>query len=321
MEKYPLKLTYIAKNAIWGGKKLMNEWGKQSSDDAIAETWELSVRDREMAIILNGEAKDMTLREYIAACGADCVCPDYTLDKPFPLLIKFIDAADRLSVQVHPDDTYARDVEGDVGKTEMWYIVDAEEGAEIVCGLADGVSEADFAAAVKEGRTADVLKHVPVKKGDFFFIPAGQVHAIGAGILIAEIQQNSDLTYRVYDYDRVGADSQKRPLHVEKALDVTRVWNDSDCNAVAFSRGNECSDGVLLANSKYFSVVKKTVRSRSLATVTKKSFCHLLCIEGNGTLAFGNDSLDISRGDSFFLPAGMGEYSLDGDLTVICSEI
>lgn len=321
MKRYPIKLTYISKNAIWGGKKLMNEWGKQSADDAIAETWELSVRDKEMATVASGEAKGMTLRDYIAACGADCVSPNYTLDKPFPLLVKFIDAADRLSVQVHPDDIYAHDVESDVGKTEMWYIVDADEGAEIICGLADGASEDDFAVAVKEGRTADVLRRVPVKKGDFFFIPAGQVHAIGAGILIAEIQQNSDLTYRVYDYDRVGADGKKRPLHVEKALDVTRVWSDTDCDAVAFSRGKECVDGQLLANSKYFSVVKKIVSSRLSATVTQKSFCHLLCIDGEGTLSFNDEQLNITRGDSFFLPAGMGDYSIDGNLTVICSEV
>ena len=206
-------------------------------------------------------------------------------------------------------------------RSEMWYIVDAEDGAQIICGLADGVFEADFAVAVMEGGTADVLKKVPVKKGDFFFIPAGQVHAIGAGILIAEIQQNSDLTYRVYDYDRVGADGKKRPLHVEKALDVTRVWSDSDCDAVAFSRGKESADGILLANSKYFSVVKKIVRSRTLDTVTEKSFCHLLCIEGEGTLSFGEERFSIARGDSFFLPAGMGDYSLDGNFTVICSEI
>lgn len=321
MKRYPVKLTYIAKNAIWGGKRLMNEWGKQSDDDAIAETWELSVREKEMATVLNGSAAGMTMRAYIEACGADCVSPEYSLDKPFPLLVKFIDAADRLSVQVHPDDNYAREVENDLGKTEMWYIVDAEAGSEIVCGLADGVSEKDFADAVKDGRTSDVLGRVPVKKGDSFFIPAGQVHAIGAGILIAEIQQNSDLTYRVYDYDRIGADGKKRPLHVEKALDVTRVWSEVDCDKVAFLRGKLCDGGELLANGQYFSVIKREISSRTSLTVGAESFCHILCIEGSGAIGFEGENYEISRGDSFFLPANMGDYTVDGNLTVICSGI
>ena len=321
MKRYPLKLSYIAKNAIWGGKKLMNEWGKQSTDDAIAETWELSVREREMATVLNGEYMGMTLGNYIAESGADCVSPDHSLDKPFPLLVKCIDAADRLSVQVHPDDDYASKVENDLGKTEMWYIVDAEEGAEIVCGLADGVNEQDFANAVKKGRTAEALGRIPVKAGDSFFIPAGQVHAIGAGILIAEIQQNSDLTYRVYDYDRIGADGKKRPLHVEKALAVTRVWNDTDRDAVAFSRGHESNGGTLLANGKYFSVVKREISTRVDLTVSEKSFCHILCIAGSGAIEFENEIYPVNRGDSFFLPANMGKFAIIGELTVICSEV
>lgn len=318
---YPLKLSYIAKNALWGGKKLLNEWNKQTDDETIAETWELSVRDNEMATIQNGEAAGMTLKEYISVCGAQCVSSSYALNTPFPLLVKFIDANDRLSVQVHPDDIYAKDVENDVGKTEMWYIADAEPNANIICGLRDGVSVDDFKKAVIDGKTSDVLRTVPVKKGDSFFIPSGLVHAIGAGVLIAEIQQNSDLTYRVFDYDRIGADGKKRPLHVEKALAVTRAWSDAERDSVAFERGKTSSDGELLANSKYFSVVKKNISSSSTLTVSKDSFVHLLCVGGNGSVISNGTVYPITRGDSYFLPANLGEVTLSGDLELIISRI
>lgn len=321
MKRYPLKLTYIAKSAIWGGSRLALEWGKQGDGDNIAETWELSVREKEMAYIENGEAEGLSLRDYIRAAGADCVANDYSLDKPFPLLVKFIDAADRLSVQVHPDDAYAGERENDVGKTEMWYIVDADEGARIVCGLKDGVSESDFAQAVREGRTGEVLKSISVKKGESYFIPAGLVHAIGKGVLIAEIQQNSDLTYRVYDYDRVGKDGQKRPLHVDKALDVTRVWSADGIEKEAFAGGKTSCGGELLANGKYFSVCKHTVDGEIRLNVSEESFCHLLCIDGAAVIRVLGEKYEIKRGDSYFLPAGLGECSILGNAQIICSRV
>lgn len=321
MKLYPLKLSYISKNAIWGGCTLVNEWHKQGFSGSLAESWELSVRENEMATILNGESRGLTLREYIRKAGASCVSKGYSLDMPFPLLIKFIDAADRLSVQVHPDDAYAKDVEGDVGKTEMWYVVDAKEGASIICGLRDGVSSSDFEKAVQSGAVGDVLRSIPVKKGDSFFIPAGLVHAIGEGILIAEIQQNSDLTYRVYDYDRVGTDGKKRPLHVEKAIAVTRPINDAEREKAAFERGRKKTDGELLANGKYFSVIKKNISSTTSLTVGEDSFAHLLCIDGNGEISVGGENYPISRGDSYFLPAGLGSVALDGNFEVLVSRV
>lgn len=321
MKRYPLRLTYIAKAAIWGGRRLALEWGKNGDGDNVAETWELSVREKEMAHILNGEASGMSLYDYIKAVGADCVYAGYSIDKPFPLLVKFIDAADRLSVQVHPDDIYSSEKENDVGKTEMWYIVDADEGAEIVCGLKDDVSEDDFARAVNEGRTGDVLSSVKVKKGESYFIPAGLVHAIGKGVLIAEIQQNSDLTYRVYDYDRVGKDGQKRPLHVGKALDVTRVWSAEDIDKEAFMRGKDVCGGELLANGRYFSVVKLCIDGDALIKVTEESFCHLLCVDGDAVLRVDGEEYAISKGDSYFLPAGLGECVIEGRAQIICSRV
>ena len=319
MKKYPLQVSYTAKSAIWGGQTLAKSWGKRGEGENIAETWELSVRPKEMATVLNGEAKGMTLEDYIEACGADCVSPVYRVGDRFPLLVKLIDACDRLSVQVHPDDAYASSVEHDSGKTEMWYIVDAEPGASIVYGLREGVSREDFAAAVAEKRLDEVMNTRPVRAGESYFIPAGMVHAIGAGILIAEIQQNSDLTYRVYDYDRRQADGSLRPLHTEKALDVIRPYTDGEVREIAFMRGEGSAE--LLANGQYFKVEKLEIGKAVSRARNKDSFSSLLCLEGDGYLICGEERFPIRRGDSYFLPAGMGEYGVEGRLTLIHSEL
>ncbi len=321
MNKYPLKLSYTAKTALWAGKRLKNEFSKRSDFDTVSETWELSVRDDEMAKILNGEAEGLTLREYFERCGYDCVTPDFKAGDRFPLLVKLIDANDILSVQVHPDDSYAGKVEHDSGKTEMWYIIDALEGSTLVYGLREGITKEDFAAAVAEKRLGEVMNYVPVSKGETYFIPAGMLHAIGAGILIAEIQQNSDLTYRVYDFDRVGADGKLRPLHVEKSLDVTRPFDSSEIENIRYARGKECDAGELLASSEYFKVRRLCLDGAQGLTVTKDSFMSLLCLEGEATLLAGGKEYKACKGDSYFLPAGMGAFTAEGNATLILSEV
>ena len=318
MKKYPVKISYIAKSAIWGGSVLSEKWGKVSDGENIAETWELSVREKEMATVENGEGKGLTLAEYFEAAGYDCVSPDYKKGDRFPLLVKFIDAHDRLSVQVHPDDAYASAVHNDSGKTEMWYVVDAEEGAELVYGLAEGVDNKGFADAVARGEISGAMNFVKVKGGDCFFIPAGMVHAIGAGILIAEIQQNSDLTYRVYDYDRVGADGKKRELHTERALDVVRPYSEAEVEAIRYSEGK--TEG-MLANNEYFKVFKAVIDGKKSLNVGNDSFMSLLCIDGEGFIEYLGESYKISKGDSYFLPAALGEFTVNGRFTVICSGI
>lgn len=321
MKKYPLKLTYTAKTALWAGKRLKEEFGKQSEFDTVSETWELSVRKDEMARIIGGEAEGMTLAEYFAEVGYSCVTPDYSENERFPLLVKLIDANDILSVQVHPDDAYAGSVENDSGKTEMWYIVDALEGATLVYGLKDGATKEDFALAVKENRIGDVMNHVPVKAGETYFIPAGMLHAIGAGILIAEIQQNSDLTYRVYDFDRVGADGKLRPLHVDKALAVTRPYAESEVDAIRFACGREGREGELLAASEYFKVERLKLEGEATVTANKDSFVSLICLEGECLMTFDGESYTVTKGDSYFLPAGMGEVTLNGNADMIISRV
>jgi mannose-6-phosphate isomerase len=321
MKKYPLKLTYIPKTALWGGTRLKNELGKSADFDVVSETWELTVRKNEMSKIIGGEADGMTLAEYFDLCGYDCVSPNFTKEQRFPLLVKFIDAMDSLSVQVHPDDDYAGRIENDSGKTEMWYIVDAAEGAELIYGLKSGVTSEDFAKAAAEGRYRDVMAHVPVHAGESYFIPAGMLHAIGAGILIAEIQQNSDLTYRVYDFDRVGTDGKPRELHVEKAIAVTRPYSEEEIDAIRFAGGKQSDKGELMANSTYFKAVKHVISDEVTVNATKESFISLLCTQGQGSIIFDGQEYTIKLGDSYFIPAGLGEFTVKGQLTVIASTI
>lgn len=322
MERRPVRLKEYTRSAIWGGHRLISDWGKQTDGENLAEAWELSVRAGEMATISDGEFAGMPLDEYIRLCGGDCVSPAYHVGDRFPLLIKLIDAADTLSVQVHPDDAYAGRVEHDLGKTEMWYIVDAEPGASIVWGLRDGVSREAFAQAIHSGRIEECLHRQPVRAGECYYIPAGMLHAIGGGILIAEIQQNSDLTYRVYDYNRRGADGKLRELHVQKALDVTRGFTPEEVRAQQFARGDSpVPGGELLADSRYFRVVRYSVKGELSLCVDTESFVSLLCVDGAGSLLYGNEKYPVERGDSYFLPAGMGEYRVSGDMTLIASRL
>ena len=320
MKRYPIKLSYITKTALWGGKTLASQWNKNSEFDVISESWELTVREKEMSQITNGEAEGLTLAEYFEKTGYDAVSKDFSKGDRFPLLIKLIDACDRLSLQVHPNDSFAEEVENDIGKTEMWYIVSAEEGASIIYGLKDGISEEDFAAAIRDGRTGEVVKTVPVKSGESYFIPSGMVHAIGRGILIAEIQQNSDLTYRVYDYDRVGTDGKKRELHIDKAIAVTKVFIDGEVEDICYSEGR--TDAELLANCRYFKVGKLCLKTGSAELcVNEESFISLLAIDGEGEIIFDGESYPIKKGDSYFLPAKMGKCTVKGNIEVLVSSL
>lgn len=320
---YPFRLSCVTKSPIWGGTRLVREWGKQSENGTVGESWELTVRKSEKSRILNGPLAGQTLEEVINRVGPAFISPDYSAGT-FPLLIKLIDAADRLSVQVHPDDAYAARVENDRGKTEMWYIVDAAPDARIICGLREGVGRAEFAEAVRNGRIDAVMHSQPVRKGECYFIPAGLLHAIGGGILIAEIQQNCDLTYRVYDYDRRDKDGNLRPLHVEKALDVVRPFTAEEIDAIRFSRRSDAlADGEVLADCDFFRVERLTLNG---STVTLPDFAgmrHLLCVDGSATLTCGGVSYPLATGDnleSWLLPAGL-PASLTGNATLLVSAV
>ncbi len=305
---------------IWGGDKLGRIYNK-NCEVGTGETWELSVRKKEKSIVLNGFFADKVLSDVIEA--EPSIVGKRFEGGEFPLLIKLIDAAQPLSVQVHPDDEYASRVEGDVGKTEMWHILEADEGARLVYGLADGVTREDFAEAVRSGRTESVLRYVDVHAGETYFIPSGLVHAIGEGIVLAEVQQNCDLTYRVYDFDRRDKNGNLRELHAEKAIDVVKCFSDAEIDAIRYEAcANDRRDGELLAHCRYFKVRRcRVAREARNICVTDDSFMSLLCTEGEGGLLCRGNEYVVCRGDSYFLPAGLGDVAISGNMTAVLSEI
>lgn len=309
---YPLKLTGVTRSPLWSGDRLLKEWNKKSECDRIGESWELTVRKDGMSEVANGDFCGIKLSELLKTHGAAIMGRSACSDG-FPLLIKFIDAGDNLSVQVHPDDAYAARVENDRGKTEMWYIVDAKEGAEIICGLKEGETVETLRAAIERGEAESVLCHVPVSPGESYFIPAGLPHAIGEGILIAEIQQNCDLTYRLWDYLRHDGNGNTRELHVDKALDVIRSFTREEIEELRCPDPTLRARGELLADCAYFRVekIEGTDEARPLSTDGKMG--HLLCVEGEGELLFGGVSYPILRGEGCLLPASLDSVSLRGD--------
>lgn len=320
MKLYPLCLCGVKKSPIWGGRRLLDDWGKTADTETVGESWELTVRKNEKCKIVNGDLEGKTLDEVIDTFGKDVTGADFG-SADFPILIKLIDANDRLSVQVHPDDSYASRVENDRGKTEMWYIVDADDGAELICGLADGVTSADFADAVREGRLEAALKHQPVKKGECYFIPAGMPHAIGKGILIAEIQQNCDLTYRVYDYERRDASGNLRELHVEKALDVIRPFAEEEINAVRYARtAGVPESSTVLAHCEFFRVEQLTLTGNSVS-LREGKMQHLLCLDGEAVLTCGGAQYCVRRGESWLIPASLSGVTVTGTATLILSSV
>lgn len=325
---YPLKLTPVFKDYLWGGTRLKSDFGKQTPLEKVAESWELSCHKDGASVIANGPLRGTALADYIARSGKKALgtrCADFT---EFPILIKLIDAYDNLSVQVHPDNDYALRVEGEYGKTEMWVIADAEPGASLIYGFKAELSREEFRRRIEENTLLEAVNCVPVKKGDVFFIEAGTLHAIGKGILIAEIQQNSNTTYRVYDYGRVGADGKPRQLHIDKAVEVTTLAPPARKPGPAGEPEKE--DGgtrTLLAACDYFTVYAEAVDGALQKLVGPDSFHSLLFLEGEAKLVWRSEfsgtplSLTAKKGDSIFIPAGMGAYTIKGKARLLFTKI
>ncbi len=319
MKLYPLKLTPASKEIIWGGNKLKENYGKRADFDKLAESWELTSRPDGMNFIENGEYSGMSLGEYLDKGGKSLIGEDYDGDR-FPLLIKFIDACDRLSIQVHPSDEYSLKNENEYGKTEVWYIVEAEEGAELVFGLSKDYTKEAFDKAVAENSVENLLNRVKVKAGEVYFIPSGLVHAIGAGILIYEIQQNSNVTYRVYDYGRLGKDGKPRETHVEKAKDVIVNYTPEEIEALRFSAAKERTPTLLTSCDKF--TVNRYEFTQITLTAEKKSFIALTFLSGKGEITVNGEKYAFAKGDTYYIPAGMGEFSMTSAGAVcIASEI
>ncbi len=313
----PIKVQPIFKEIIWGGNRLKTDYNKVSDLNNIAESWELTVRDDGMNTIVGGEFDGLTMQEYIDKNGFSVVT-NKELDR-FPLLIKFIDAEDNLSIQVHPDDEYGMKTANSLGKTEMWYVIDAKPGAKLVYGLKKGCTVDTLRKAIENGSVEEQLNFVDVKKGDVFFIPSGLVHAIGAGILLAEIQQNSNITYRVYDYNRLGKDGKPRELHVKDALNVIVNRTDDEIDKIRFS--TNVKNNNTLASCEYFNVEKHFIDGDLEFSTNAESFNSILCLDGNGKIEFNGESFSLIKGDSYFIPAGLGKYTVSGKVEIIVSRI
>ena len=310
-----LKLKPSCKDYLWGGHRLAEEYGVEYDGEVLAEAWELSCHPDGPSYIANGTYAGKTLQEYIDIKGKEILGINCRRFRDFPILTKFIDAKQSLSVQVHPSNRYALKNEGQYGKTEMWYVMDADPGAYLYYGFKTEISKEEFAKRIAEDTLLEVLNAVPVQKGDVLFIESGTIHAIGAGILIAEIQQNSNVTYRVYDYGRVGKDGKKRDLHIEKALAVT--------NRVPIVKDKSSYPHV--ADCDYFTVDKLnldgTFMNKMEGQVSDASFVSILMLDGEGTISNQGETLTFKKGDSFFLEAGSGAYTVEGTCDALVTTI
>ena len=310
-----LKLKPSCKDYLWGGHRLVEEYGKEYDGDVLAETWELSCHPDGPSYIMNGKYAGKTLQQYIDAEGKEVLGTHCRRFRDFPILTKFIDARDNLSIQVHPDNRYALKNEGQYGKTEMWYVMDAGKDAFLYYGFKKEISKEEFEERIQNDTLLEVLNAVPVQKGDVLFIESGTIHAIGKDILIAEIQQNSNVTYRVYDYGRVGKDGKKRDLHIEKALAVT--------NRVPIIKDKSSYPHV--ADCDYFTVDKLNLDGKVMkkmeGNVSEESFASILFLDGKGTITGQEGTLEFQKGDSFFVAAGSGAYTVEGSCDALITTI
>lgn len=313
MNLSPVKLVAPIKDYLWGGTKLITDFNKKTNLEKAAESWELSTHPDGESVVCGGEFDGMKLSEYIKANGGDALIGARAAAFDFfPILIKLIDAKDNLSIQVHPNDEYALRVEGEYGKTEMWYIVDCEDDAYLYYGLNREVTKEEFEARIKDNTLLEILNKVPVRKGDVFFIPSGTIHAICSGILICEVQQNSNTTYRVYDYDRRGADGKPRELHIEKAIDVSNLFPAPPI---------EKKNSQTLASCKYFAVEKLVCNGEVTVKTDDSCFRSIVVIDGCGTLEMNGSSVSLCKGDSVFVPAQNGTIDLTGNFEAILSYV
>ena len=306
---YPFKLQPSLHIKVWGGRKLSTEMNKPlPTDDPYGEAWEL----HDTSTIANGALQGQTLREVVQAYGTDLIGAKNNPDEGFPLLAKILDAADWLSVQVHPNDEQAKLLEGDPrGKTEAWVILGADEGAQLVIGLKPGTSREVMAQAIRDNRLEDFLVYANVKVGDVLYIPANTVHALGPGLLIYEIQQSSNITYRLYDWGRLGLDGQARELHIDKGVEVSNLESLPD---VTHPKGE------LMVDGEYFQTFRHELDDIKLMIPTNNNFHSLTCIAGEITITSDRrEEVKLYQGQTGLIPACISEFAIEGTGTILRS--
>ncbi|MFV0381031.1 MAG: type I phosphomannose isomerase catalytic subunit [Breznakia sp.] len=313
-----MRLSPAYKDYLWGGNQLKTRYAMKSSADKIAEAWELSAHKDGPSIIENGVLKGKTFIEYLNGLDKAKLGKKAQQYDKFPILIKFIDAKQALSIQVHPDDPYALKHEHEYGKNEMWYIVDCKKDSFLYYGVNQTISKEEFKKRIENDTVLDVLKKVPVKPGDCFYIKAGTIHAIGEGILICEIQQSSNSTYRVYDFGRVGVDGKPRKLHIQKAVDVSNLSPiNTDAEASVIRHDDIDYKASELAMTPYFETIKYDVKESVAVCCDASSFHSLVFLSGSACICLHEEIMEVHAGDSIFIEANAGKYTVKGNCTYI----
>ena len=308
---YPLKFTPIIKDKIWGGSKLKNILNKPTNSDNAGESWEISGVQGDISVASNGFLEGNNLEELIEIYMGDLVGQKVyeKFGVEFPLLIKFIDATDDLSIQVHPDDKAANERHNSFGKTEMWYIMQADENASLIVGFKEDASKEIYTEKLNQNKLDDILNYEHVKEGDVFFLPAGRIHAICGGNLLAEIQQTSDITYRIYDYNRKDKDGNTRELHIDMAVDVIDFKAKESYKTEYQPEKNNI---VNLEKCQYFTTnLLELDKSIDKDMNQIDSFKIYMCLEGKVTVGYNStEKIELSKGETLLIPAEIENYQL-----------
>jgi mannose-6-phosphate isomerase len=320
---YPLQFKPVFKDYLWGGRNLARLGKKLPETGIVAESWEVSSHPEGPSVIAGGEFAGMSLTDLIERYPTEVLGSAVTLKygTKFPLLVKLIDANQKLSVQVHPDDVYALAHEAEFGKHEIWYIIAAQPGAQIIYGVVPGTTKEEFTSQIEAGEVESCLQYHDVAVGDVIDIPPGMVHALGAGIILVEIQQNSNATYRIFDYNRVDAAGKQRPLHIKKALDVIdfvtgKVEKQPYEPTVNLS---QCTTVTTIAKNSHFQVDWYQIQDKIQEMASGERFSIYTILDGAGSIAWAGEEIRVKQGDSLLIPATLGEYQLTGSLSVLKS--
>jgi len=313
----PFLLSPAGKDYLWGGNRLNDDFSKNIDMEPLAETWECSTHPSGEAVVASGVYKGMTLTEVLKN-HPDMLGRHANEKGELPILIKLIDAKSDLSIQVHPDDEYARIHEDSLGKMVMWYVLDAKPDSNIIYGFRKDTDREEVVNALREKKLESLIRKVPIEKNQVFFVAPGTVHGIGSGCLLAEVQENSDITYRLYDYDRKDKEGKERPLHIDKALEVMNYKSSEDprqpIRVLKYTRG---SASEILCRCRVFQTERLLMNTERCREYTKmnalsETFQVLLCTDGCGVLHAGDEALDLFKGDCVFIPAGNYEIKLHG---------
>ncbi len=309
---YPIKFGPILKDKIWGGQKLNAILNKESELPNIGESWEISDVEGDTSIVANGRLKGQTLKQLLESYKADLIGDkNYNIfGNKFPLLIKFIDAKEDLSIQLHPNDELAKERHNSFGKTEMWYVMQADEASNLIVGFNKKINRETYLEHLEDKSLTKILNFDTVKEGDTYFIEVGRVHAIGAGVMLAEIQQTSDITYRVYDWDRVDDQGNERELHNDLAIDAFNFEMEDDFRVSYLKEENQSNK---MVSCPYFTTNYLAVTDMIQKTNLQDSFIIYICVDGEVTITTSNGVETITKGETILIPAVIKDFSLESN--------